>query len=98
MTAPEMTIRAVLGREPGSELEQLPVPRSAAVWRDQKRVSVGRSVEWFGRWQARLEPVRAFVGVFVGGIIAAIVVALVGAGIAFTLAAIAGAFLAGAQG
>ena len=67
------------------------------MWRDRRRARLARSMDQFGRWQARLDPVRAFVGVLVGGIIAAVVVAAVGAGIAFTLAAIAGALLVGTQ-
>ena len=60
MTAPEMDIRALLGREPGTELEQSPVARSAAVWRDRRRARLARSMDQFGRWQARLDLVRAF--------------------------------------
>lgn len=97
MTAPEMTVRAALGREPGGEPMPVSAARSAAMWRDRRRARLARSVERFGRWQARLEPVRAFVGVLVGGIIATVVVVAVGAGIAFTVAAIAGAILVGTQ-
>lgn len=95
MTASEMTIRAVLGREPGGESESLMAAQSAAIWRDRKRARLARSVERFGRWRARLDRVRAFVGVMVGGILATIVIAVAGTGIALVLAAIGGAFLVG---
>lgn len=97
MTAPEMTIRAILGREPGGDPKPLPAAQSAAIWRDRRRARLARSVERFGRWQARLEPVRAFLGVLAGGIIATVVAVAVGAGIAFTVAAIVGAILVSTQ-